>query len=427
MNWKNPLTILLPAALLFTLASGSSAEDQCHKCHQEAGGELAAPVLQMEQNDIHASRGFSCADCHGGDRTSEDAEVAMSPARGFLGVPGPQEIPQMCARCHSNPQIMRQYSVSLPTDQLEKYAFSKHGIALKAGKTDVATCASCHGSHTILPANNPKSSVWPVNVPQTCRHCHGDAELMTRHDLPGNTFDEYKQSVHGKALLEKKDVGAPACNDCHGNHGAAPPGIETVAQVCRLCHINNAEMFLASPHKAAFDERGKPECAVCHNNHLIVHPTDDWLSADNKEGCCNKNKCHAEGDAGFAAAQTMKSWIDSLRMQEQAALDTIQLAEKRGIEVAEAQTALEAAREALLKSHTLVHTVDTTQVKAVVQVGLASADTALQIGRQGLAAFSFRKRGLGLATIFITLLIIAIWLKLRDYEKKKNSMNGAQS
>jgi len=401
--------------LALWLAAVCPAKDSCRECHLEAGDELGAPVRAMDQDDVHASRGLSCASCHGGDPTSDDQEIAMSRARGFLGVPRPQQIPDFCARCHADPQIMRKYSVSLPTDQYEKYWTSRHGKALKSGDARVATCVSCHGTHTIYPANNPQSSVWPMNVPRTCKHCHDDTRLMAQYQLSADVYEQYSQSVHGKALLVKRDTGAPACNDCHGNHGAAPPGLESVAQVCRQCHVNNAELFVASPHKAAFDAASLPECVACHQNHLILHPRDEWLGVQGEHSC---GECHSPGEKGYEIALKIKVLVDSLRLRDAAAIELVGRAEKRGIEVSEAQTALGAAREALLKSRTTTHTVDVQKVKQVVQPGLESAAAAMKMGQKGLADFDFRRRGLGVATIFITLLIIAIWLKIRQMEKR---------
>jgi len=394
-------------------AAASAGKDSCRECHLEAGDELAAPVHAMDTEDVHASRGFSCAACHGGDPGADDQEAAMSKARGFVGVPKPSEIPQFCGRCHADPQIMRKYSVSVPTDQLEKYWTSQHGQALKGGNAEVATCASCHGSHAIYPANNPKSSVWPTNVPQTCNHCHGNAELMGKFGLKPDSFKEYSEGVHGKALLERRDTGAPACNDCHGNHGAAPPGFESVAQVCRQCHVNNAEMFMASPHKAAFDAAELPECVACHANHRILPPDESWLGAVGEHSC---GQCHSQGDRGFEVAQQIKALVDSLRIMEENAVELVGQVERRGIPVGEVRAALAETREALLKSRTIIHTADVRKVAEAAHAGIERAAAAQEMGRAGLAAFEYRKRGLGIATIFISLLILAIWLWLRHLE-----------
>lgn len=379
------------------------------------GDEWAAPVHAMDQEDIHASQGLSCADCHGGDPTSDDPDVAMSRARGFRGVPGPRRIPDFCGRCHADPKVMRQYSVSLPTDQLEKYWTSQHGIALKTGDDKVAVCTSCHGTHTIYTAKNPKSSVWASNVPETCNHCHGNAQLMAQYKLPSNVYEGYAQGVHGKALLQDKDMGAPACNDCHGNHGAIPPGVESVAAVCGSCHLNNAELFRASPHKPAFDEMGESECVVCHSNHLIKPPTDDMLGVTG-DGVCGQ--CHSPGDKGYQEAVIIQTFIDSLRTQDDIASRLVAEAARKGIEVSDAEFALKDARQNLIESRTMIHTFNAQKVKESVEKGLEITGKALEMGRKGLADFEFRKWGWGISTVIITLLIIALWLKLRQIERR---------
>ena len=83
---------------------------------------------------------------------------------------------------------------------------------------------------------------------------------MKEYDIPTNQYEEFTKSVHGVDLLEKHDLSAPACNSCHGNHGAIPPGVESISEVCGTCHALNAELFQASPHKKAFDEHNYPEC-----------------------------------------------------------------------------------------------------------------------------------------------------------------------
>ena len=69
-------------------------------------------------------------------------------------------------------------------------------------------------------------------------------------------------SVHADALLKRGDTSAPTCNTCHGSHGATPPGITEVANVCAQCHVREAQNFSAGPKKAIFDAMGQAECLV---------------------------------------------------------------------------------------------------------------------------------------------------------------------
>ncbi len=83
-----PLLFLPPAA----------AKDSCIECHKALDGNLQKPALSFA-SDIHRHAGFGCADCHGGDRNSDDMEVSMSRAKGFQGKLARTAVPRMCARC----------------------------------------------------------------------------------------------------------------------------------------------------------------------------------------------------------------------------------------------------------------------------------------------------------------------------------------
>jgi len=100
-------------------------------------------------------------------------------------------------------------------------------------------------------------------------------------------------------MFEKDDLTAPTCNDCHGNHGATPPGIESVTLICGQCHGREADLFaktakhegfvkhnelLASatscrdchdqmPERTAATVHRFGECVTCHENHGVMRPT----------------------------------------------------------------------------------------------------------------------------------------------------------
>ena len=217
--------------------------------------------------DIHKAKGFGCVACHGGDATAAGME-AMDPAKGFIGKPKRQQIPQVCGRCHADAGFMKRYNPSLRVDQVAEYATSVHGRRLRElGDPKVATCTSCHPAHEIRPPSDPKSSVYPLRVADTCGGCHGDAKYMSEYKIPTDQLAKYKTSVHWKAMTVKGDLSAPTCNDCHGNHGAVPPGINWVGNVCGQCHSVMADLFKKSVHAKAFAEMGNPGCATCHEPH----------------------------------------------------------------------------------------------------------------------------------------------------------------
>ncbi|MFH1742681.1 MAG: cytochrome c3 family protein, partial [bacterium] len=313
------MLMLLAQGLAFG-ADSPATLDTCRDCHATLEPPLNRGVIETGK-DVHTLADLSCADCHGGDPTKTDKQASKDPGTGYRGVPLPKEIPEFCSRCHSDPSYMRNFNPSLPTDQLEKYKTSHHGERLREGITTVATCVSCHGSHNILAADQPLSTVYPTQIPKTCAACHSDPEHMKGTGLPTDQFEKYTQSVHGKALFERHDItGAPTCNDCHGNHAATPPGVTAVGNVCGTCHIRNREIFARSVHKEIFDALDMPECSTCHDHHLILPPSDAMLDASEGSVCSG---CHDTNDEPMRIAKTIRTEIEGLEKMEVEAVDAL--------------------------------------------------------------------------------------------------------
>jgi hypothetical protein len=135
----------------------------CGRCHKQAFDEYSSSIHGRE-----AFRGNPdvplCVDCHG--------EHAMAPP-GSPGSPTAKaRIPDTCSTCHARPEIMKKYGV--PADRIATFIDSFHGIALGMGGREEATCVDCHGVHDIRPAADPRSKVFPANLPGTCGQtgCH---------------------------------------------------------------------------------------------------------------------------------------------------------------------------------------------------------------------------------------------------------------
>ena len=402
------------AVLLWALgsAAGAAPKDSCLDCHSALEGKLAEPVKLID-SDVHHQAGLSCADCHGGDPKNESMD-AMSPAKGFRSAPKKTQIPEFCARCHSNPGTMRRYNPSLRTDQLSEYLTSVHGKRLKQGDAKVAACVDCHSVHNILAVSDPRAPVYPTNVAKTCARCHADAALMKGYNIPSNQFALYEKSVHAQAL-DGGDTSAPTCATCHGNHGATPPGVTSVANVCGTCHAFNQQLFEKSPHQAAFAQMGLPGCVQCHSNHEIVKPTDDWVGAGSKSTCVH---CHAEGDKGYAAAQQIAGDLSRLKTFHQRAEDILGVAERSGMEVSSAKVELTVAHGELIKARVNVHTFNPAEVRKLTDHGIQISQKAYEAGVEALKERDFRRKGLGVALIFIVLAISGLYLKIRQTEAR---------
>jgi hypothetical protein len=273
--------------IAFNARAAAPKQTSCTTCHSNIS----------LQNDVHAQVGLSCHDCHGGNPDPNAGMEAMDPKTGFVGKPARTKIPEFCGKCHASAEVMKRFNPAARVDIVAEYGTSVHGKRLAQGDTNVATCIDCHSVHGIRSKSNPESPVYPTHVAETCSRCHSDAKKMAPYHIPTDQYARWKISVHAAAMLEKNDLTAPTCNDCHGNHGATPPGVESVSFVCGTCHGREAELFRKSAKMKGWTQHnellftgakcgdchpGDPrekvaltrfdECVTCHENHAVVRP-----------------------------------------------------------------------------------------------------------------------------------------------------------
>jgi hypothetical protein len=413
-----PLVAALAApAQAAPLQPGSKAPvvPTCVECHLVLDDPRLTPPAKAASDDVHARNGFTCVFCHGGDASQEDQALAHDPKKGFRGKPSPREIPGLCGKCHADAALMKRFNPSLRVDQLAEYKSSGHGKKLALGDAAVAQCASCHGAHGILPVKDSRSPVSTTKIAQTCNRCHGDAALMGSHKLPSDIYAKYSRSVHARAR-EKGDVSAPTCNSCHGNHGAAPPEVGSVANVCGTCHAVFADKFKLSPHWEPFKDMGLPGCVTCHENHEIVAPTEAFLSEGDSGKC---GSCHEKGSSGAKAAERMRAELTRLSEQTGAAREIVRTAAEAGMEVSRAAFDLGKADEALVQARTDVHLFRPAAVEKTTADGLAVARTARARGVKALEERDFRRKGLFLSLGLIVLAVAALIFKIRDIDRRR--------
>ncbi len=409
------LGFFLTVLLVSVVPGQEDQQNSCVTCHEMLGAPYDS-IVALERQDVHGENNITCVDCHGGDPTTMDPEQSMNPSAGYIGKPDRQEIPELCADCHSDAGYMSQFDPGLPVDQLTKYRTSQHGQMLEEGDEKVAECASCHGAHGIKPVDDPRAHVYPLNVPNTCNRCHGDEVYMAEYDIPTDQFEEYSHSVHGGAVLENQDLGAPSCNDCHGNHGATPPGVTSISQVCGTCHVNNQNLFQASKHEPIFDMMDIPECEVCHGNHEVREPTDQMIGTGDESVCL---QCHAEGDVGYQMARNMSQAIDTLKSAYNSAEAAIQKAAQKNMSVEELRFNLRTVRQELIRTRTMVHSFDMGQMNEHKAKGLSTAKNIIEQGKELVDEYYFRMTGFGVFTLIITLMAILLYLKIRQIERKQ--------
>ena len=419
------------------------AQDNCILCHSDPGNvkprslfspdpklSNSNPLLNLTEfvSDSHFRRGLSCSGCHGG--TPQDESMVKEIAERWPSDPDQRHqdrtwIPNFCARCHSDPAFMRGFNLSLPTDQLAKYKESRHGLLL-LGEHDskAAQCVSCHGVHGIRGAKSRNSKVHAQRVPETCGTCHADPQYMAGYKkangepMPTNQLAEYKLSVHGKALLEKGDLGAPACNSCHGTHAATPPAVASVAQVCRSCHPMNAALFDGSRHKKAFEEHKWPECEQCHGRHQIMKSTDALVGNDPGTLCFDCHSKYSKDNPKCAAtAVHFKGALTALGAGKAELAGTVEQLAESGLDVEPLTGAISELSESLVQTRTRVHSFDQGIFDSAADPGLLTLDRGRKLVVEAKAEHRFRRKGLLLAIGSLLLLAGGLALKIRGLGK----------
>ncbi len=399
-----------------TTARAQAAKNSCLDCHSQLPPPLQVKPEEYNQS-IHAEKGLTCVSCHGGDATKADMTAAMSAAAGFRGHVNRTGIPKLCASCHANATYMRGFDPSLPTDQYSKYLTSVHGHLLAKGDTNVAVCTDCHGVHDVRSPSDPRSSVYPLNVPGTCARCHANAETMKAYKIPTDQYASYTASVHYEDLVKNGDLSAPTCVTCHGAHGATPPGVSSVVNVCSTCHVFQAQLFDKSPHARAFLAAGLPGCVTCHSNHRILQPTDAFLGTGKGSVCVN---CHAPGDPGYTAAAQIHSSLTALQASIDRSSAILARAGSSGMEVGPAELELSGARDDLTKARVGVHNFSAPAVEKETQAGMGVAQKTYQAGVAALAERDYRRKGLGISLGVIVLVVVSLWLLIRSIESRNS-------
>ncbi len=405
--------------LLLALAAGPEANN-CVTCHAtQQDQRVARPAVLFNEPDVHRDKGFACIDCHGGDPTTPDKMKAHDPARLFKGKPVGQAVITTCARCHSDAELMRTYAPKQRVDQAAEYASSVHGKQLATGDQRVATCVSCHGAHGVRLVSDAKSPVFPTNVATTCASCHADPKHMEGYKLadgspiPTSQLADYRKSVHFSALTKGNDLSAPTCNDCHGNHGAAPPGVGAIANVCGTCHAVFAQKFEPTVHKQIFDKG----CVECHSNHAVVKPSDEMLAATGQGICAPCHSGEDKSDHGAAAAASMRGDIEGLKTRLDQARTLIARVKNAGIEVSDEELAIREAATKLTLARTEVHTFEPTRVTEVIADATKIVGGVDQAGQRGVAELQYRRRGLAWSLGAILIVVVGIALKVRQIDR----------
>ena len=412
--------------------------NQCFECHR-AVNRRQETIATAWQESIHGKGGVTCADCHGGDPTSDRMGVSMDRTKGFIGTPSREQTVGICGSCHSDPERMRKYS--LPTDQFAKYWTSVHGQRLAAASdTQVAICIDCHGSHDIKKASDPTAAVYPPNVPKLCASCHADAAKMEPYGIPTNQYEIYAKSVHGVALLDNADVRAPSCTSCHGSHAAKPPRDTEVVEVCGKCHTATQALFEESRHAEL--STAAPKCWTCHGTHDVAQPSQklffhdvppdyqcvtchdlenrslrielDRFKAEADRRC---DTCHHPDSDIYAQVEAIAGALSGAQGAFDSADARIHEAAGVGMIVEDADVTLSEAKTSLIRAQAAVHTTKLTIIAGTATEAKTKAESAEAIAQVRLDESLFRREAMVVVVAVIVLNVMALFLVRRRVER----------
>lgn len=159
------------------LESGLLVSATCNDCHG------THDIQPHEHPDSHIARdnvAETCGQCHAGVLREFSSSI-----HGQQLAEGEEEAPT-CITCHAAHDIApteaegwRQALISecstCHEELLEGYRETYHGQVTALGYGTVARCSDCHGSHDILPPDQPGSTLSEDRIVATCQQCHPGA------------------------------------------------------------------------------------------------------------------------------------------------------------------------------------------------------------------------------------------------------------
>jgi len=220
--------------------------EECLNCHTKAGEKALIRNSKEFAGSVHG--GLTCDTCH------EKITVYPHPRRTKA---------ISCQTCHD--------------DKAKIVSKSEHALKVIPNSE---MCESCHGMpHTILNSKNPGSPTSRNKITDTCNNCHTKMGFQKLKDA----YSSYSKTVHGKAFLEKNNLKAAICIDCHGSHNLETASNSeatiykfNIPATCGKCHKNQLKDYQLSIHAQAIraGKKEAPVCIDCHGEHNIKEHTD---------------------------------------------------------------------------------------------------------------------------------------------------------
>ena len=297
--WSLAMVLGITAVTLWPSAA-TSAEEQsknaiCLSCHGDPeaaietvdanGKTRVLPVVDGERFSKGVHSDLTCTTCH----TNILSQFGPHKKSG-AGKPN-------CEACHERlwEQTKKEgltkekARLGIVVQNIEAYRKSFHARpnAHDPSRPN-ATCNDCHAAHyfNVPPQGTSKRTAWHLTIPKVCARCHE------------KEFKAYAGSIHGREVLEKHNVKAAVCTDCHTAHSIGNTA-QTATKLafienCGYCHQDNLTTYGDTYHgqvtKLGYVYTAK--CWDCHGNHDIQRVDDPRSTVYPTNRLATCRQCH---------------------------------------------------------------------------------------------------------------------------------------
>jgi len=262
--------------------SQGMSNGDCLRCHSsptlKGTGAGQTGSLYVSAAELAGSRHsrIACVQCHTGG-TPSDVRACSTIASKVD-----------CSICHEK--------------AVGQYRESTHGTLAAQGSPDAPLCQDCHSPHGTQGKLDSTSPTYSRNVPALCAKCHqeGQKAAVRYTGKQNHIVDHYRESIHGKGLLQSGLTVTANCADCHTPHHELPSrdprssvNRANIAETCAQCHRGIYELFTASVHSPKVTRTGKPlpVCADCHSAHSIQRTDLSSFRLNIMDQC---GRCHQQ-------------------------------------------------------------------------------------------------------------------------------------
>jgi len=268
----------------------------CLGCHGMEGFSMPGP--DGKPRDLHVVAEKFAASVHGKRRCVECH-------RDITEIPHQKTAPLKvsCVQCHEElwkamqegkPGALQEPRLGVVVDMIQRYMHSVHAQPRRDDQSRTnATCYNCHEAHYVYPKDSQARLEWRLSIPDRCGQCHAKERA------------DYATSVHGKEVLQNKNLYAAVCSDCHSQHDIGNPGSDpiriAITRNCGTCHVESLRTYTETYHGQVntLGYAHTAKCFDCHGNHTIQRVDDPASSVYPANRLATCRKCHANANGGF--------------------------------------------------------------------------------------------------------------------------------